>query len=360
MASLDGDNAGETIEFLSLEEVSRRLDPARTVVVSDSHVHRLHGAAFSSFPAALLPEGEAAKSWDVLKSLFLRFIELGVDRTWTVFALGGGSASDIAGFAAHLWMRGIGYSSAPTTLLAMVDAGLGGKNGIDFGGYKNVLGSFQRPKAVYCDMETLRTLPGDQFASGMAEAVKHGIIDGEGYFGFLESLAANFDHRAADPTILRRIVAESQRIKLGIVDSDPRETGRRRVLNLGHSFGHGIEVEAGIPHGYAVSLGIGIACAFSVFRKAMAEDRLRRILALLSSLGLPIRHEALAKSGFRSRVAQTLLMDKKRSSSMLRFVLPRDIGDVDVVQVDIGELIDFFEHGGFLEIMEGTMAEKTR
>ncbi|TXT45862.1 MAG: 3-dehydroquinate synthase [Spirochaetes bacterium] len=347
MAASSEDYVKEDVLSLSLRNAAKDFDPKRTILISDRSILALHGEAFTSFPTVVVPEGERSKSWDILALIFTTFLEYRVDRTWKVFALGGGSVSDIGGFAAHLWMRGIGFSIAPTTLLAMVDAGLGGKNGIDFGGFKNVLGSFQKPEKVYCDMDTLRTLGKDQFISGMAEAIKHGIIDGEGYFSFLESLHP-FDHKAADFSILAHIVKESQRIKLDIVEADPREKGQRRVLNLGHTFGHGIETHTGMPHGHAVSIGIAIACSLSLRRGTLKASDFYRILGVLAGWGLPTSHEDLLYKEFRVEIVHSMQMDKKRAANSLYFVLPKGIGKVEIEKLEVDSLATFFTDGLFL------------
>jgi 3-dehydroquinate synthase len=357
MAATSENDVRERVLFLSLKDIAKDLDPSRTVLISDNSILALHGEAFASFNRVTVPEGERSKSWDILGLIFTRFLEYGVDRTWRVLALGGGSISDIGGFAAHVWMRGIQFSIAPTTLLAMVDAGLGGKNGIDFNGYKNVLGSFQRPEKVYCDMQTLRTLGKEQFVSGMAEAIKHGIIDGEKYFSFLESLNP-FDHKTAEIPILECIVKESQRIKLDIVASDPREKGLRRVLNLGHTFGHGIETETGIPHGHAVALGIAIASSLSLRRGTMAESDFQRILSILRNWNLPTSHKDLFSHEFRVRIANSIRMDKKRSSNFLYFVLPKGIGKVEIEKMEVESLAAFFAAGSFLDDLPLVSMEK--
>lgn len=167
----------DTISFRGIDQIGLSIDKSKTLIVTDRKIQSLFGSSFPDCRFALIPEGEAAKSWETLLELYGYCADLEVDRNWNILAIGGGSVSDIAGFLAHTWMRGIGFSVVPTTLLAMTDAALGGKNGLDFKGYKNVVGSFQLPNAIFCDIETLRTLDAQQFASGMAEVIKHAIID---------------------------------------------------------------------------------------------------------------------------------------------------------------------------------------
>ena len=337
----------DTIVFCGIKEIASRVDIKKTLIVTDKKVHALFGPSFPECPAIFVPEGEAAKSWDVLSELYRQFIAFKLDRSWSLLAIGGGTISDIAGFAAHTWMRGIEFRVAPTTLLAMTDAALGGKNGIDFHGYKNVVGSFHPPAAIFCDIEALRLLDAQQFSSGMAEVVKHAIIDGEAYFDFLEKSLASYgdedglDYGACPPEILTGIVAESQRIKLDIVERDPRESGERRLLNLGHTLGHAIELLAGIPHGHSVSLGIALISSFSVRKGVMEAGTARRIASLLSGFGLPVDFGRFAKGDFFERVGETLFMDKKRDGAFMNLVVPKAIGLVAIEKIPVEELKAF-------------------
>ena len=344
------DPAGsEDLVFLPIPEICTYFGKSTHLVVTDS---RLAGAFGRHFPGAsilVVPEGEKAKSWESLSTLLEGFVRLGVDRSWKILALGGGSVSDLAGFAAHIWMRGIPFSCAPTTLLSMIDASLGGKNGIDFRSYKNVLGSFQRPERVFCDVSTLSSLDPKQFASGMAEAVKHAVIAGEPYFSLLESLLAegggpgSFSHEACRQESLERLVSGSQEIKLAIVAADPLEKGRRRVLNLGHSFGHALELETGLAHGFAVSLGMSLALLYSLRKGLIEAGECSRILDLLSGFGLPVDLSILSDGEMRARVASSLAMDKKREGETMYFALPRSIGTVEIARVPVAELRFFLE-----------------
>ena len=348
----------DSVQFSPLASLKSMIDPGRTLIVTDRTVKELFYASFPPCPIALVPEGEPAKSWDVLAGLYRRLTEMRMDRDGLILAIGGGSVSDLAGFAAHTWMRGIAFAAAPTTLLAMTDASLGGKNAIDFEGFKNVVGSFHQPKAVICDIETLRALDDVQFASGMAEVIKHAVIDGEGYFSFLEATLSDaagfggFKHATCPADALRRMVAESQRVKLSIVERDPAEKGERRILNLGHTFGHAVEIATGAPHGYAVSIGMKLACDFSAARDSMAEPAIERIEALLEGYGLPTKLSDLttdaqggeaARAELARKAAEALVMDKKRSGGMVHFIVPRAVGDVAVERIAVGELAAFLE-----------------
>jgi 3-dehydroquinate synthase len=329
--------------FARLSELQGHIDPGRTLLVTDERIDALFGAAFPPCPVHRVPEGEAAKSLSSLEVLYRRLAGLDADRTWTILSIGGGSVSDLAGFAAHTWMRGIRFMAAPTTLLAMCDAALGGKNGVDLDGFKNVVGSFHLPELLFCDVECLRTLPEEQFVSGLAEATKHAVLDGEEHFAFLESCAAQhvagLAFRDFSDGELRRIVEESQKVKLLVVARDPKESGERRKLNLGHTFGHAIESVSGLPHGHSVSLGMVLVCRFAEQAGMLKTEDSARIRRLLSAFGLPVRHPVLQER--REEIARALFMDKKREGGTMNLVLPRSIGQVEVMKLPVDSLAAF-------------------
>jgi len=341
----------DAVTFCQIKDLASKIRPQKNLVITDRTIHELYGKDFPEAPIAFIPEGEAAKSWEEVGELFRRFVGLKVDRSWTILAIGGGTVSDVAGFAAHCWMRGIRLVCAPTTLLAMADAALGGKNGIDFEGYKNVIGSFQLSEAIFCDTGMLRSLSREQFSSGMAEVIKHAVIDGEDYFSFLEkslagfSSSGNFEYRSCPDYLLRHLVEESQRIKLGITGRDPKETGERRILNLGHTFGHAIEAVTGMSHGSSVSLGMVLACGYSLRHGSMKEVDMQRILKLLDGFGLPIDASFLVSDGILARVSDALFMDKKREGEFMNLVIPKGIGNVIAEKVQVSDLKVYLDEG---------------
>lgn len=344
------DNPGSEIEFCPLESLKTRLSKQTTAIIADSRVYALYGKFFKDFPLIQVPAGEPAKTYSELLKLYTALAEMEADRSWTLLALGGGSTSDLAGFAAHTWMRGIRLLVAPTTLLAMTDASLGGKNGIDLDGYKNLVGSFHVPEKIYCDIDTLYSLDAGQFSSGMAEVIKHAILQGESTFTFLESLAeksrgpfpANFP-ASIDRADMLRMVRESQAVKLNIVARDPKEKNERRLLNLGHTFGHAIEKMTGALHGHSIAVGLVAACEYAVRSALMDTDTAERIKRLLTVFGLPTSLEALGYQGGRKVLSDAIRLDKKRGGSRMNFVVPRKIGLVEIHSVDIEILTNFFE-----------------
>jgi 3-dehydroquinate synthase len=347
------------IAFGPLSELGRTLDPAKSVIVTDVEIRRLHGDSFPPCPVVQVDRGEAAKSLSSLEALYGRFLELGLGRDATVVAIGGGAVSDLAGFAASTWLRGVNFGFAPTTLLAMVDASVGGKNGVDFRGVKNLIGSFAQPRFVQMDLALLVTLSDVELASGMAEAVKHAVIAGDSYFELIEGIASEAvsDGAPSDgsrkprrPSIdaLERIVAGSVEIKAGIVARDEREAGERRKLNLGHSVGHGIEAATGLPHGHSVAAGLGTACRLAERLGRLPGADRERITRLLDAFGLPSSiggAAALTPDGdgaaLRSAIAAAIPADKKRLGPDILMAIPETIGSIAIEAIPLAELQAF-------------------
>ena len=297
----------------------------RVVVISEPHVRGLHGASLqASLDAAGLeaqwleaPSGEAAKTNAALQQLYDGLLAAGADRYTTVLALGGGALSDPAGFAAATWMRGLPWIVVPSTLLAQVDAGLGGKVAIDHPQGKNLIGAFHPPRLVLVDPGLPRTLPPADFQAGLAEVVKHGVIAAPALFEHLE---------AHGPEPLERSITEAVRVKVDVVAEDPEERGRRAVLNLGHTVGHGLEREMGfsLRHGEAVSIGM-VAVTRLAVRLGICDPGLEpRLVALLERLGLPVTAPPVDPDALWEAMAA----DKKCKGGLVRFVLPVRLGEV--------------------------------
>jgi len=317
------------------------------VLVSDTTVAPLHAADAAASLAAhglapatidVLPAGEAAKCDASLLALWNGWQAAGLDRTGHVVALGGGALTDVTGFAAATYLRGVAWTAVPTTLLGMVDAAVGGKTGINLAAGKNLAGAFHPPRRVIADIAVLATLPADIFAAGLAEVVKAAVI-GDG--ALLETLEA----RAAagyDPTLgaanwpdddLVDVIARAVAVKALIVHRDPRERegGRRVVLNLGHTFAHGIEKAAGygVGHGQAVAVGLVMAARLAERIGVLVEAELpRRLAALLADLGLPTDVATVAPTIEPGAILAAMAADKKGVGGRLRFVLPVGVGDV--------------------------------
>ncbi len=267
-----------------------------------------------------VPEGEQHKTLANVAKLYEQFLMAGLDRRSPVLALGGGVIGDMAGFAAATYLRGVPFVQIPTSLLAMVDASVGGKTGVDLPQGKNLVGAFKQPEIVIIDPTVIETLPGVEFRSGLAEIVKHGIIGAPGLFQQLEEYG---------PTSMGHLVADAVRVKVQIVEEDPFERGRRALLNLGHTFGHAIELvsEFTMRHGEAVAVGL-VAAAHMAVELGRCEPKLaERITNLVEHLGLPTH-----VTGYDlEAVLFAMGHDKKRAGKTLRFIIPQALGDTVLI-----------------------------
>lgn len=273
-----------------------------------------------------MPAGEEHKTLDTVSDLYRQFLKVGLDRSGLVVALGGGVVGDVVGFAAATYMRGLPLAQIPTTLLAMVDSGVGGKTGVDLPAGKNLVGAFKQPRLVIIDSEVLGTLPATDFRAGLAEVVKAGVIGSPQLFERLEDGQALPRPKAyaSLPWIIREAVA----VKVDVVEDDPYERGRRAVLNLGHTFAHAYEVlsDYQLRHGEAVAMGMVSASRLAVDLGHCPPDVSQRIVALFDHLGLPTTPPDYDPEA----VWEAMTSDKKKQGKRLRFVLPLDIGRVDV------------------------------
>jgi 3-dehydroquinate synthase len=303
----------------------------KVALFSDPTIRRLHGpivteslrGAGFDVTLVLLPEGEEAKTLEVARQGWDRLLEAGCDRTSTVIALGGGAVGDLAGFVAATYMRGIHFVQLPTTLLAQVDASIGGKTAIDHPRAKNLIGAFHQPRLVLVDPAVLGTLPDLQFRSGLAEVIKHGIVLDADYFKDLEGCLPALIGR--DLPTLVRVVAGSCRIKADVVERDETEAELRHVLNYGHTIGHALEAVTNYgrwAHGEAVSLGIAAEARLAQ-RLGIAEaGTTERQVHLLSAVGLPVRGLAAAPAA----VVEALARDKKARDGRVPFIFAPEIG----------------------------------
>lgn len=314
--------------------------PTTTLLITDRNVDRLHGDhVLASLPAparrVVQEPGEEHKNLEGLEEIWRAAAVVELDRAGLIVALGGGVVSDAAGFAAATWMRGIRWIVVPTTLLAMVDAAVGGKTAIDLEAVKNVVGAFWQPSAVVCDIGFLATEPERGYVSALAEVVKTALIGDVRLFELLEAESARM--LARDPEIVLDVVRRSVAVKAAIVSEDEREAGRRAVLNLGHTLGHALEASQGFgrwSHGEAVSLGLVAALRVSEQLGMVGPELTKRVSALLERLGLPIAAEPAAVRSALELVAR----DKKRRGSRLRFIAVRAVGDVAPVDLELAEL----------------------
>ncbi len=300
------------------------LPPGRVVVVSDEVVDRFCRPLPEIRERVLIGTGEGIKNLATVERIHRRFIELGVDRSTFVLAVGGGIVTDTAGFAAATYMRGVRFGFVSTTLLGQVDAAIGGKNGVNVDGYKNMAGSFTQPEFVVCDPALLSTLPDREFRAGLAEVVKTAVIADAGLFGRLEN--SSFVTLRRDGGLLSEVIAAAVRVKADIVGRDEREAGERRKLNLGHTLAHAIEKStSAMNHGEAVAVGTALIAGAAVKTGLLAEADRARIVALLTRLGFDLQPPVALPQLLRETSR-----DKKNRDGILHVVLPAGIGRCEV------------------------------
>ncbi len=306
-------------------------DATKKVIVTEDAVRHRQGHKFPPWHVVSVEGGEASKSLTTMERIYNAFLRYEVDRSSVIVGIGGGVVCDLAGFAASTYLRGLRFGFVPTTLLAQVDAGVGGKNGINFKSYKNLMGTFNQPGFVLCDPDLLLTLPVPELRNGFAEVVKHAAIADGAFFSYLEKTWQKA--LSLDPEVIGHILYHSIAIKSGVVALDEKEAGERRKLNFGHTLGHGLEKVGGLRHGEAVSIGMAMATRLSAARGLIPWSDVKRLERLLLNFGLPVTAEIDV-----DLVWDALKKDKKREDRDLRFVFLEAIGKASVVPVDIYEL----------------------
>jgi shikimate kinase / 3-dehydroquinate synthase len=306
------------------------------VVITDSNVGPLYADQIEATAVLTMPAGEQHKTLATVARFYDQLLAVGVDRGGTIVALGGGVVGDVAGFVAATYLRGVNFVQCPTSLLAMVDASVGGKTGVDLPQGKNLVGAFKQPQAVIADLDTLATLPPVELAAGMAEVIKHGLIANPDLFSHLER---DHEQGTIDDTAVRRsssaIIATAIQVKRDVVEADPFEQGPRALLNLGHTFGHAIEQVTGyeVRHGQAVAMGLVAAANLAARLDYAAPELQERIERVLQRWQLPTRLPAVCEP---PALLAAMGSDKKKLAGKLRFILLREVGDV-FIEEDVAE-----------------------
>ena len=330
-------------------EMSKINSPKKILIVTDSNVEKLYGNEVLShlrdncYDASLysFKAGEENKNMDSILGICKACIDNGLDRKSQIVALGGGVVGDMAGFAASIYMRGISFVQIPTTLLSQSDSSVGGKTGIDFCDAKNILGAFHQPKLVYINVNTLKTLPKEQFISGMGEVIKHGIIRDEKFFSYIRENSESI--KALDTNTLIRLSKTNCSIKADVVSKDEKENGLRAILNFGHTIGHAIEsaFEFKLTHGECVALGMIAVSKIAVGRGTISNEILQDIENILTDYEFKTR----VKLPDFETICSYMSKDKKKSAGALKFVLPLSIGEVEQrTDVTEDEIIDALEY----------------
>lgn len=306
------------------------------VIITDTNVMKIYGGSFPPGEVIVIEPGETSKTLHVVEDICRKMLESGAGRDTFVLGIGGGVVCDVAGLVASVYMRGVRHAFISTTLLAQVDASIGGKTGVNLGNYKNMIGTFRQPEFVLCDHEMLSTLPEEEFRSGMGELLKHGAIRDRNLFFDISAASDRLFER--DSRLLGDFILRAVRIKAEVVKRDPLEKGLRRILNFGHTFGHIIETHYKIPHGMAVAHGMIIAAELSVWKGEMPHSELRLLSVTLEKTGMLTGYPLPA--GVVSMVAR----DKKSQAGSVNFVLLRLVGKAVVRSLSITELQAFVNY----------------
>lgn len=323
----DFDGIGEEITGLQFGQ-------KKACIVTDSTVASYYlqpfqqalekGGCFSLCTAFVFPAGEENKTLDVVRNLYEHLILNRFDRKDLLIALGGGVVGDLAGFAAATYLRGVSFLQVPTTLLAQVDSSIGGKTGVDFDSYKNMVGAFHMPRLVYMNLSTLKTLTDRQYREGMGEIVKHALIKDASYFQWLKENMDEILNR--ELSVCGTMIRRSCEIKRDVVEKDPKELGERALLNYGHTLGHAIEKEIGFSllHGECVSLGSVCSAYISKQRGLLSEETYEEIRNVLKMAGLPVTCHGNITA---AQVMEAVGHDKKMDAGVLKFILLEKIGN---------------------------------
>lgn len=324
-------------DFSGLKDLlcSLGVDGRKVCIVTDSHVGPLYSNEILSIAKEVcslamvfsFEAGEQSKTLDVIEDLYEELIKAKFDRKDYLIALGGGVVGDMTGFAAATYLRGIKVIQMPTSLLSMVDSSIGGKTGVDFRGYKNMIGAFHQPSAVYMNLNVLNTLTEDQYFSGFGEIIKHGLIKDTAYFDQIQSGFDDLVYRDIDR--LEEIIFGSCNIKRLVVENDPKEQGERALLNFGHTLGHAIEKSMNFQllHGDCVAIGMVAATYLSCKRGLVSKDDLDKVVDILKKMKLPTSVQGLDAND----LLQISKSDKKMNAGQIRFILLDKIGHAIMV-----------------------------
>lgn len=320
-------------DFSGIKELVK---DANIVIITDDNVFDHHANKMSGFPVIKFVAGEAFKNQATADYIIEELIKLGAHKNTFLIGAGGGVVTDITGYVASVYMRGIKFGLAPTSVLAMVDAAIGGKNGVDVGVYKNMVGTINQPEFIFYDYSFLETLPVKEWVNGFAEIIKHACIKDALMFSVLERYSLH--EYQSDKTLIADLIEKNVEIKSKIVTSDEFEKGERKFLNFGHTIGHALENLHAIPHGHAISIGMVAACNLSEQINGLHYSDAAKIVKLLNQYHLPVDVET-----DHEKVFEVLKMDKKRKDDGIYFILLKNIGNAEIRFISLTELEKHFK-----------------
>jgi len=301
----------------------------QTILITDENVFAKHHNKFTGWKIIVIKAGEQYKVQATVDNIIQQLIDAGADRKTTLIGVGGGVITDITGYTASVFMRGIKFGFIPTSILAMVDAAIGGKNGIDVGLYKNMVGVIRQPSFLVYDFSFVESLPEEEWVNGFAEVIKHACIKDAPMFALLEKNSLSYFQK--DVTTLAKLIQRNALIKTKVVINDEFETGERKLLNYGHTLGHAVENLYHIPHGHAVSIGMGAACKFSETITGFKDTD--RVVNVLKQYGLP------SQFNFdKAEVFRILKSDKKKDNRSINYILLDKIGKATIVSLPFTEI----------------------
>lgn len=318
------------------DSLQKLLPGKGVVIITDDNVKKLYGLKFPGFPVLSLKPGEDSKKLEVVEKLSVKLLESGIDRNGFILGIGGGVVCDVTGFLASIYMRGIRCGYVSTSLLSQVDASTGGKTGVNLGSTKNIIGTIRQPEFVLCDQEMLTTLSNAEYLSGLAEVIKTAIIGDRELFKLIEDKHEDIALRC--PVILAEIVSRCVRFKASVVSKDENETGRRRILNFGHTFGHAIEMHESMKHGFAVAAGMELATHYSFEQGLLNDHEKESIISMLSAFNLLAGYNIPEE-----KIRQLILHDKKKSGDSINFVFAEGLGNALVKSLTVEEIMNFYK-----------------
>ena len=317
-----------------LEDLPTLCGGKRTFILTDENVFELYRKRFPRALTYVLKPGERSKELKVIREIYEFLLQKEFDRNSLILGIGGGVVCDIAGFVASTYMRGVELGLVPTTLLAQVDASIGGKNGVNLRGFKNIVGTFYQPSFVLTDFSVLQTLSSSEVREGLAEIIKHALIADAKLFELLEGMREEI--LKLKGSVFSSVVERAIKVKVKVVEKDEKEKGLRRILNFGHTFGHAFEKVYGVSHGEAVASGMFMAVNLSCRKGFISERTKARIEAVLESYGF---HKP--RLNHIEELIQAFRRDKKREGAFINFVLLEEVGKAKVEKINLKELEGF-------------------